>query len=52
MLDQAGIKYLTTNENARTIKPMPFTSPANVSIGLKIDEEDVEEALAIYKSIS
>lgn len=52
MLDEAGIPYLTSNENARAVKPMPFKTPGNISIDIKVYEEDAEEALAIYKSIT
>ena len=52
MLDEAGIPYLTGNEKARTVKPLPFVSPANIAIDIKVYEEDAEEALKIYQSIS
>lgn len=52
MLEQAGIAYLASNENARAIKPMPFKNPVNVAIDIKVNEEDAEEALEIYRSIS
>ncbi len=52
MLEQAEIPFLTSNENARAIKPMPFKNPVNVSIDIKVYEEDAEEALKIYYSIS
>jgi hypothetical protein len=52
MLDQAGISYLTGNENARAVKPLPFVSPANIAIDIKVFEEDAEEALKLYKSIN
>ena len=52
MLDEAGIPYLTGNEKARTVKPLPFVSPANIAIDIKVYEEDAEEAQKIYQSIS
>lgn len=52
MLEEAGIPYLTGNEQARTVKPLPFVSPANIAIDIKVYEEDAEEALKIYQSIS
>ncbi|MFH0759480.1 MAG: DUF2007 domain-containing protein [Bacteroidota bacterium] len=51
MLDEAGIGYITNNENARAVKPMPFTTPANISIDIKVEEENLEEAREILKSI-
>jgi len=52
MLDQAGIRYLTNNENFRSVKPMPFMTPSNISIEIKIFEDDIEKAAEILKSIS
>ncbi len=52
MLEEAGIPYLTGNEHARTVKPLPFVSPANIAIDIKVYEEDAEEALKLYQSIS
>lgn len=51
MLEEAGIGYVSVNENARTIKPMPFTTPSNLSIEIKVNQEDMEEALEILNSI-
>ena len=51
MLDEAGISYLTTNENTRTVKPVMFMAAANVSIEIKIYEKDMKEALNILNSI-
>lgn len=51
MLDQAGIKYVVVNENARTVEPMALT-PSNISIEIKILESDAEQALKLYNSIS
>lgn len=52
MLEEAGIAYLTGNENTRAVKPLPFVSPANIAIDIKVYEEDAEDALKIYQSIS
>ena len=52
MLEQAGISYLTGNENARSVKPLPFVSPANIAIDIKVYEVDAEEALKLFHSIS
>ena len=52
MLDEAGIGYITNNENARTIKPMPYTTPTNVSIDIKVYEDNLEEAIKIMGSIT
>lgn len=52
MLKEAGINYLTTNDNFRTVRPMPYTTPSNVAIEVKVYEEDLEQAFEIMKSIS
>jgi hypothetical protein len=51
MLEEAGIGYVSVNENARSVKPMPFTTPSNLSIEIKVDEENMEEAVKILQSI-
>ena len=51
MLDEAGINYISNNENARTIKPMPYTTPTNLSIDIKVYEDDLEQAIKILESI-
>ena len=51
MLDEAGINYITNNENARIIKPMPYTTPTNLSIDIKVYEDDLEQAIKILESI-
>ena len=51
MLDEAGIGYITTNENARTVKPMPYMVPTNVSIEIRVYEENLDEAIKILRSI-
>ncbi|MFC2137565.1 putative signal transducing protein [Bacteroidota bacterium] len=52
MLDEADIKYITNNENARVVKPMPFITPTNMSIDIKVYEKDLDEAVKIMASIS
>ena len=51
LLDEAGIPYLTSNENYRTVKSVPFMTPANVSIDIRVEEADLEEAMNLYHSI-
>lgn len=51
MLEEAGINYLTTNENNRTVKPVMFPVASNLSIEVKVYEEDLEEAARIFQSI-
>ncbi|MCZ4696190.1 hypothetical protein DWB61_16230 [Ancylomarina euxinus] len=50
MLDQAGIKYVVINENARNVEPMLMT-PSNIAIEIKILESDLERALKLLESI-
>ena len=52
MLEEAGIVFFTPNENARLVKPMPFTTPTNISIEVKVYEKNFEEAMEILQSIS
>ena len=52
MLNEAGIAYLTTNENARAVKPMPFMTPTNISIELKVSEGKLDEAAQLFRSIT
>ena len=51
MLDQAEIKYIIVNENARNVEPFVIT-PSNLSIEIKIYDSDIEIAFEILKSIS
>ncbi len=51
MLDEAGIKYVVVNENARSVEPFLMT-PSNIAIEIKILESDSEQALKILESIS
>ncbi len=52
MLDEARIDYVTSNENMRTVKPVPFMTPTNISIDIKVYEDDLDKAMKILKSIS
>jgi len=51
MLEEAGIPFVTTNDKFRSVKTLPFMSPANISIDIKVDEENLDEALSLYRSI-
>ena len=51
MLEEAGIEYLTSNENSRGIKPALSTIPTNISIEIKVFEEHLDQAVQIMKSI-
>lgn len=50
LLDQAGIKYVVVNENARDVEPFAITS-SNIAIEIKILESDAEQALKLLESI-
>ena len=52
MLEEAEIPYLTKNENARKVKPTLSMVATNVAIEVKVYEENLEEALKIWNSIS
>lgn len=52
MLEEAGIVYITNNENTRTVKPVMFMTATNLSIDIKVYEENLEEAMELLKSIS
>ena len=52
MLEEAGIGYITTNENHRSVKPALSMIPSNVSIEVKVDEKDLPDAVEILKAIS
>ena len=51
MLEEAGIEYLTSNENSRAVKPALSSIPTNISIEIKVYEENLEEAVKIMGSI-
>jgi hypothetical protein len=51
MLDEAGIKYMVVNEISSTIDGTFAGSPSNIGIEIRVMEENVEEAVVIYKSI-
>lgn len=50
MLEEAGIPYLTSNENARVTKPL-LANISNLSLEIKVYEENLEQAMQIVKSI-
>ena len=52
MLEEAEIPYLAKNENARKVKPALSMLATNVAIEVKVYEENLEEALKIWNSIS
>lgn len=52
MLEEAKIPYLAKNENSRAVKPALSMIATNVAIDIKVYENDIEEALKIWKSIS
>ena len=51
MLDEAGIAYLTNNENSRSVKPTLSMVASSITIDVLVYEENVEEALTILNSI-
>lgn len=51
MLEEAGIHYLTNNENLRMVKPLPWMTPSNLSIDIKVYQENLEEARRILETI-
>ena len=51
MLEEAGIGYVVVNENNRAVKGALLVSPTNVTIEIKVDEENAKEALEILQSI-
>jgi hypothetical protein len=51
MLDEAGIPYLTNNENSRAVKPGLSMMPSNVAIDILVYEENLESAVQILESI-
>lgn len=51
LLEKAGIEYMVTNENMRSIKPAMYMTPTNVSIEVKVFEEQFPEAIEILNSI-
>ena len=51
MLDEAGIGYLTNNENSRAVKPALSMIPTNITIDVLVYEANLEETLNILASI-
>ena len=52
LLKESGIEFFIINENARTVEPLPFITPTNLAIEIKVFEENLKEAQAILKSIN
>lgn len=50
LLEEAEIPYLVTNENVRAVKPM-MAVISNLSIELKVYEENLQRALELMESI-
>lgn len=50
LLEQSGIDDLVINENARIVEPL-LLSPSNLSIEIKVFENDWAQAVEILKSI-
>ena len=51
MLEEAGIDYIVVNENRRIAGGALVASPTNVTIEIKVDEENAQEAYRILQSI-
>jgi len=51
MLDEAGIKYMVTNEITSTIDGVFAGSPSNMGIEIRVLQENTDEAFEIYNSI-
>jgi hypothetical protein len=51
MLEEAGIGYIVVNENRRSVGGALVVSPTNVTIEIKVDEENAREAFEILQSI-
>ena len=52
MLEKAEINYIVINENSRNIEGAFAVTPSNISIEIKVYEENIEQALEILNSIS
>lgn len=50
MLEDAGIPFITNNENARTTKPL-IANISNLAIDIRVYEEDLSAAMEILQSI-
>jgi hypothetical protein len=50
MLEQAGIPFIQSNQNARTVE-FYVVSPSNMAIEVKVYESQLEQAMEIVKSI-
>ena len=52
MLEKAEIDYIVINENMRNIDGVFAVTPSNISIEIKVYEENVKQSLEILNSIS
>jgi len=50
MLEQAGIPYILSNQNARSVE-LYFVSPSNMAIEVKVYDTWLTEAMEIVQSI-
>lgn len=50
-LEKKGIIYYCTNENIRSLKPMPGPIPSNIQIELRVPAKDQENAIDILEGI-
>jgi hypothetical protein len=51
MLEEAGIEYMVVNEITSTIDGTFAGSPSNIGIEIRVLEDNIDEAVSIYKSI-
>lgn len=51
LLEEAGIPFITTNENYRSSKPLVAVI-SNISIEVRVYEDDLPRALELLNSIS
>ena len=51
MLEEAGIDYISNNENMSIIEPVASMSPSSIAIEIKIYDNDWDEANEILKSL-
>ena len=51
LLEEAGIDYIVVNENRRIVGGAMLVSPENITIEIKVDEENAKEAVNILHSI-
>jgi hypothetical protein len=51
MLDEAGIRYYTVNEEFRALKPLPMMAPHALTIRLCVETARRDEALGMLRAI-